>query len=142
MEYSLYHPSQTEEITALFLNTFTDSEGEVEGNMVSNLALELMTTTEKEELFVFIAHEKKCIVGAILFSRITFEEAYRVFILSPVAISTHHQGKGIGQRLISVGLQYLKDQKVDVVLTYGDPDFYSKVGFKRITQEQSEALYR
>lgn len=58
----------------------------------------------------------------------------RAFILSPVAVSTDVQGKGVGQALIRYGLDHLKSLGVELVFTYGDPGYYSKVGFEQITE--------
>ena len=57
----------------------------------------------------------------------------------PVAIQTGSQGKGIGQKLIQYGLASLKEKGVALVLTYGDPDFYSKVGFRSISEKVVKA---
>ncbi|MBT8411700.1 MAG: GNAT family N-acetyltransferase, partial [Octadecabacter sp.] len=61
-----------------------------------------------------------------------------VFILAPVAVATAHQGFGLGQRLIAHGLETLRKDGVDVVLTYGDVNFYSKVGFALITETEAQ----
>jgi putative acetyltransferase len=63
-----------------------------------------------------------------------FEHEISAFILAPVAIRTDHQHQGIGQKLITFGLNTLKEDGVELVLTYGDPRFYSKVGFRVITE--------
>ncbi len=44
-------------------------------------------------------------------------------------------GKGIGQKLINFGINELKENGVQIVFTYGDPAYYSKVGFNQITEE-------
>ena len=41
----------------------------------------------------------------------------------------------IGQKLINFGLDVLKENGVELAITYGDPDFYSKVGFTGITEQ-------
>jgi putative acetyltransferase len=41
--------------------------------------------------------------------------------------------------LITHGLQELKKRGVRIVTTYGDPAFYSKVGFHPLSQELIEA---
>jgi len=53
-------------------------------------------------------------------------------MLAPVAISTEHQGKGVVQALINHGLNELKNRSVAVAITYGDPSYYSKVGFRAL----------
>jgi predicted N-acetyltransferase YhbS len=55
-------------------------------------------------------------------------------MLASVAVSTKHQGKGVGQALINYGLNELKNRYVTVAITYGDPSFYSKVGFKALPE--------
>ena len=60
-------------------------------------------------------------------------------MLAPVAVSTTHQGKGVGQSLINYGLNDLKSRSVVVVVTYGDPSFYSKVGFQSLPESVIQA---
>ncbi|MEA3411468.1 MAG: hypothetical protein U9R74_08000 [Pseudomonadota bacterium] len=50
-----------------------------------------------------------------------------------------HQGKGVGQALINYGLNKLKIRSVAVAITYGDPSFYSKVGFKTLSENIIQA---
>jgi len=61
------------------------------------------------------------------------------FILSPVAVASRQQGKGLGQQLINFGIQQLQSHGVELVFTYGDPGFYSKVGFVKIGEDVVEA---
>ena len=58
----------------------------------------------------------------------------RVFLLSPVAVATAHQGKGVGQRLIAHGLDALRREGVEIAVTYGDPAFYGRVGFVPVSE--------
>lgn len=139
MKLFAYNPVYTDEIRDLFTKVFTDSEGQAEGFLIGNLAHELMTETDKEDLYGFVAVEHEKIVGCIFFSRLTFERGIRAFILSPVAVHTDHQGKGIGQRLINYGIKQLKDEGVELVMTYGNPGFYSKVGFNPVNEEVIKA---
>ncbi len=60
-------------------------------------------------------------------------------MLAPVAISTKHQGKGVGQSLIKHGLNELKNRSTNFVITYGDPSFYSKVGFQHLSENIIQA---
>ena len=62
------------------------------------------------------------------------EEKRTVFILSPMAVASALQGKGIGQKLLAFGLNHLRQNGVEVALTYGDINFYSRVGFQQITE--------
>jgi putative acetyltransferase len=134
MQYSPAHPNDAAEIKRLFIKTFSDSEGQTEGAMIGRLARDFMSGTPDADLYCFVARENEQIVGSIFFSRITFEFEIKAFILAPVAVQTGHQGKGIGQRLIQFGLETLSKDGVDLAITYGDPNFYSKVGFQSVTE--------
>jgi len=68
-----------------------------------------------------------------------FGNEVNAFLLSPVAIHTNYQGKGTGQKLINFGLNTLKENGVELVFTYGDPNFYSKVGFSLIAEKLVKA---
>lgn len=81
--------------------------------------------------------------GGIVFSRLTYEQDERtVFVLAPVAVATDEQGKGIGQRLLTHGLAALRNAGVDIVMTYGDPNYYAKVGFVPISEADAQAPFR
>ena len=98
-----------------------------------------MTSTDPQELYGFIAVECEKIIGSIFFTQLKFENEVNAYLLSPVAIQTNYQGRGIGQKLINFGIQYLKDNKVALVFTYGDPKFYSKVGFSPTSEKMAKA---
>jgi predicted N-acetyltransferase YhbS len=48
---------------------------------------------------------------------------YLVYLLAPVAVYNKFQKQGIGQKIIQFALKYLKKQKVDLLITYGDPRY-------------------
>lgn len=135
MKFSAYGSRNTEEIEQLFTKVFSDSEGNTEGVLIGNLAYDLMTGTDAHDLFGFVATENEKIIGSIFFTRLSFQYGASAFLLSPVAIHTSYQGKGIGQMLITFGIDHLKKNGVRLLLTYGDPDFYAKVGFNPITEK-------
>ncbi len=134
MNISTYRKSEIEEIKQLFTSVFTASEGQSEGLALGNLVYDLMINTNVEDLYGFIATDHEDIIGSIFFSRIKFDSDVNAFILSPVAIHTDYQRKGIGQKLIIFGINYLKENNVELIFTYGDPNFYSKVGFTLIDE--------
>ena len=98
-----------------------------------------MTSTDSQDIYGFVATENDKIIGSIFFTRITFQSGVNAFLLSPVAIHTGYQRKGIGQKLINFGINHLKENRVSIVLTYGDLNFYSKVGFKLIAEKIAKA---
>ena len=139
MELLTYKSSNIEEIKQLFTKVFSDSEGQAEGLLIGNLVYDLMTATDAHDFYGFVATENEQIIGSIIFSKLTFESEVIAFILSPVAIHTNYQGKGIGQKLINFGINHLKENGVALVFTYGDSKFYSKVGFSLITEKLTKA---
>jgi putative acetyltransferase len=129
MTLEKYNPLDQAEISELFIKTFSDSEGHKEAQLIGQLTTDLLSNTNTNDLYCFIAKEDEKVIGSIIFTRMTFETGINAFILAPVAIHTDFQGKGIGQKLIKFGLNYLSEDGVELAITYGDPKFYSKVGF-------------
>lgn len=79
------------------------------------------------------------IIGCAFFSRLTLPGNQTAFILSPIAIAPEHQGRGLGLKLIHHGLTFLKSQNIDLVFTYGDPNFYFKTGFQTLSEDMIKA---
>ncbi|MFN3881360.1 MAG: GNAT family N-acetyltransferase [Nitrincola lacisaponensis] len=142
MKFSTYSESDRQEIEALFTRTFSDSEGESEGKLIGHLVHELMNETETDDMFGFIATEQGQIVGCIFFTRLSFGAPVKAFMLSPVAVDPGHQRRGVGQKLINFGIQHLREQGVGLIFTYGDPNYYSKVGFEHVPQEVAKAPFK
>lgn len=141
MNHKPLNPNQKDVVTDLFTSVFTSSEGEEEGRLVGKLAAELALGIDNQEIIAFGAFDGDSIRGAIFFSRLRFSDPVEVYLLAPVAVSTDFQGQGIGQALIKHGLSALKDRAVSVVITYGDPAFYAKAGFKRLSETVIQAPF-
>ncbi|WP_299363583.1 GNAT family N-acetyltransferase [Winogradskyella sp.] len=136
MKYLQYSGQKDEDIIQLFKETFNDSEGEDEGKLISNLVSDFLNSDKQENIRVFVSVNEDKIIGCIIFSKIQFEQPHvRTFILSPVAVATDYHGKGVGQTLINFAHSILRDEGVQIVLTYGDINFYSKVGYYQISEE-------
>lgn len=140
--FSLYEVSQKEAVRQLFYDTFKDSEGDAEAQLIETLVLEMLDATPVEDLLVCVAVEEQKVIGCIMFSRLTCEPEREAFILSPVAVATASQGRGVGQGLIRYGLSLLAEKDVDLVLTYGDPKFYNQVGFRQIDENRIKAPFK
>ena len=125
MNHKVLDKNSHQEITDLFTSVFTSSEGEKEGRLIGKLVSELSSGIDNQEIICFGTYEEESIIGVIFFT--------------PVAISTKHQGKGVGQALINYGLNEIKNRSVAVVITYGDPSFYSKVGFQNLSEDVIQA---
>lgn len=139
MQHKILNKNSREEVAALFFNVFASSEGENEGKLIGGLALELATGIDNQDIICFGTYENEALIGSVFFTRLRFNNAMRVYMLAPVAVRTEHQGKGIGQSLINFGIDNLKSRAVSVVITYGDPGFYSKVGFGSLSEDVIQA---
>lgn len=140
MDISLDTTPAVDTLVALFRDVFTASEGAAEGATLAQLVEGLLTDTPRADLRLLTARTGFEPRAAIAFSRLRYGgDTRRVFLLSPVAVATAHQGQGIGQRLIQAGLDTLRADGVDLVTTYGDPAFYSRVGFVPVDVAQVPA---
>lgn len=140
MEFISGHVGREHSICCLFIETFTASEGADEGNVIGEFVESLMQTTPENDLYSFFAYDEGSLIGGVFFSRLNYAQDHRsVFILSPMAVHTDRQKTGIGQKLIAYGLKELAKSGVDITLTYGDINFYSKIGYKHILEEQAKA---
>ena len=123
-------------IAALFKATFAASEGDDEGALIGALAHALLNDTPKTDLRVFLALDGPRLIGAVIFTRLCFAgDARRAFLLSPMAVATDRQGQGVGQALIAHALDALRAEGIDIAVTYGDPAFYGKLGFRPVSTE-------
>lgn len=142
MDFHSGHATRQQAILELFTATFSASEGADEGRVIGGLVRDLMKTTPGKDLVVWSAYKDQVILGCIFLSRLTFAQDDRtVFILSPVAVKTECQKSGIGQKLIAQGLDDLRQKDVDFVVTYGDPNYYARTGFRQITQAFAPAPF-
>jgi predicted N-acetyltransferase YhbS len=131
--------SSSEEVERLVASVFTSSEGEKEGSLIGGLAGELSSSADNHEIICIGAFEQDFLVGVIFWTRLGFDEPIEVYMLAPVAVRTEYQGRGVGQALINYGLEELRSRSVAVVITYGDPAFYSKLGFQTLSEDVIQA---
>ncbi len=132
--YLKNHFTQTVE---LFETTFADSEGGSEGKIIGALSKELLANTPQGDIKAYVGVEGEAVIAAVIFTRLFMPNVQKkAWLLSPMAIQTARQGKGYGQALIRFGLDDLRAQKnVEIVVTYGDPSFYEKVGFEWVSTD-------
>jgi predicted N-acetyltransferase YhbS len=139
MNYQTIDKLKQKEVTGLFTSVFTSSEGEKEGDLIGSLSSGLASSIDNKEIICFGVYENETLIASIFFTRLRFDNPVQVYMLAPVAVSTEYQGKGIGQALINYGLNELKKRSASVVVTYGDPSFYSKVGFQELSENVIQA---
>ena len=79
-----------------------------------------------------IAVEQDTVVGHLLFTRVHIEGSasnIAAQILAPLAVHPDFQAKGIGGKLIMVGLDALRKSKIQLVFVLGHPGYYPRCGF-------------
>lgn len=135
MIISLLEQASRQEVIRLFEEVFTQSEGETEGKIIRKLVTDLLSSHQQNAVIGFTATIQNTIVGCIIFSKLTLAENQCAYLLSPLAVASKHQQQGIGQALINDGLDQLRRLDIDLVITYGDPNFYTKTGFKQIDEK-------
>jgi len=115
-------------IRKVHLNAFGQSEGE----SVSQLAIDLLEDKTALPILSLVAEQDNEIIGNVIFSSVNIEgvEGVSVYILAPLAVSKFAQKKGIGTLLINTGLETLKQRGAEIVIVYGDPNYYMRTGFK------------
>lgn len=124
----------------LFVAAFTASEGPKEGALVGDLVRGLLTETPAQDIRVFCAEVAGNPIGAAIFTRLTYpEDPHIVFLLSPMAVASESQGQGIGQALLTQALEMLRSEGIQIAITYGDPAFYGRVGFRPLREEHARA---
>lgn len=79
-------------------------------------------------------NQKSAIVGQITFSPVEINGVTNWYGLGPVSVAPNWQrgqkGTNIGSTLIEAGLSRLKDIGVNGCVLVGNPDYYSRFGFK------------
>lgn len=115
-------------IRKVHLNAFDQSEGET----VSQLAIDLLEDKTALPILSLVAEQDNEIIGKVIFSSVNIEgvEGVLAYILAPLAVKKFAQRNGIGTLLINKGLETLKEHGAEIVLVYGDPNYYMRTGFK------------
>ncbi len=139
MNFRILDKDSKNEVASLFASVFSSSEGEKEGRLIGGLASRLAARTDNQEVICIGACADGAVIGAIFFTRLRFDEPVEAYMLAPVAVSTAHQGRGVGQALINFGLRELRKRSVTVAVTYGDPAFYCKLGFHPLSEDVMQA---
>lgn len=124
-----------------FATTFSAAEGSEEGHLIGKLVYDLLNMPGDELVHVYAAVDEDRVLGAVLFTELIYSEDLSGFLLSPMAVLPEYQGQGIGQRLIQYAVDGLAVSGKTFIVTYGDPSFYSKVGFECLSEKQLAAPY-
>ena len=81
-----------------------------------------------------IAEAKDRVVGHVAFSPVSIDpqiQAQRGVGLGPVAVLPEWQGTGIGEKLITRGIEDCRRDGYSFVVVLGEPEYYERFGFRR-----------
>ena len=112
--------------------------GEDEREIVSKLAVNLLSEDTTPRTFSLVAETDGIVVGHVAFSPVTIEVSknFQGYIMAPLGVKPDHQKRRIGSELIESGMQRLSRMGVDILFVYGDPEYYSKFGFSAEAAER------
>lgn len=105
-----------------------------EADLVDNLR------TSGLVLVSLVAEVEVRLVGPILFSRMWIDAPsgrIPVVALAPMAVVPEQQRRGVGTLLVQCGVEKLREQKEEVVIVVGHPEFYPRFGF---SSQQAESI--
>jgi putative acetyltransferase len=108
--------NDSEAIKNLHLQAFDSSEAE----QVSDLAVKLLHEKSTVNIISLVAIDNDAIIGHIAFSP----------VLAPLAVSPPHQNNRVGSTIVKHGLDTISSLGAFIVFVYGDPQYYSRFGFK------------
>ena len=92
------------------------------GNYIPELALTIKDGTK--------------IIGHIMLTKTIITRGYEkldALLLSPVCIQLEYRNKGIASKLIRHSFTVAKDKGFKAIFLVGEPEYYSRFGFKSIT---------
>ncbi len=114
-------------VNSLYRSAFPQGEREQD----SKLALELLTESSSAEILSLVAEAEGAVVGHVAFSPVVVATAVecRVAILAPLAVHPDCQKRHIGTALVEAGIQQLSAMGAGLILVYGDPAYYGRLGF-------------
>lgn len=78
-----------------------------------------------------VAEEDDFVVGHVAFTPVRIDGSESGWYgLGPLSVLPRYQGGGIGTALVTVGLELLRRQGAAGCVVLGEPDYYSRFGFK------------
>ena len=129
-----------DDVQRVHLCTFPEGEREI----VSKLAIDLLSEKTTPQTISLVAETDGSIVGHIAFSPVTIDnnENFQGYILAPLGVKPDWQKRRIGSRLIEYGMGQLSDMEVNVVFVYGDPKYYGRFGFSADAAQKYTTPYK
>ncbi len=89
----------------------------------------LIDYTPQKDFLGYLSWEGPELIGAVFFSRLDFAQRANAYLLSPLAVASSQQNRGVAKALVQQAIADLKKAGVEFLMTYGDIHYYSKYGF-------------
>ncbi len=114
-------------LRALYESAFPKEEAP----LVTRLALDLLEESSEPPVLSLVLCEGEHLLAHVAFSPAPVEALpdLRVWILAPLAVQPERQKQGHGSALVREGLKRMRGQRCDVLMVYGDPEYYGRFGF-------------
>lgn len=124
----------------VYWSAFAESEREI----VSNLAVNLLSEETTPQTISLVAETEGAVVGHVAFSPVTIgsNKNFQGYILAPLGVKPDYQKRRIGSKLVESGMQQLSEMGVDILFVYGDPNYYSRFGFRTDAADRFIPPYR
>jgi len=120
-----------EAITAVTIEAFTDHPI---SQQTEQFIIHALRTAGVLTLSL-VAEIDGCVVGHVAFSPVTISDGTLGWYgLGPVSVLPDYQRQGIGKALIGEGLSMLKETGARGCALVGDPNYYSRFGFRNIPE--------
>lgn len=139
MQIRFARMNDSDVIKTLYLQTFNKSEAD----LVSNLAVNFLVEESTVDTMSLVATDNDVIIGHIAFSPVFLDSSneHIGYILAPLAVSPAHQNNRVGTTIVENGLDTISSLDTGIVFVYGDPQYYSRFGFKTILAQKFPAPY-
>ena len=120
-------------VRELFYDTFAHSEGADEGRIISDLASELARqVSQRHASFFGLSNTDDALIAGAFTSSLSNDRGINAKLMAPVAVHPDAQGHGLSRQLIEQIID-TESKNADVLVTYGDPSFYGRFGFRTIS---------
>ncbi|WP_315859500.1 N-acetyltransferase [Cyanobium sp. ATX 6A2] len=127
MEIRIANQADRDDVRSIYLSAFPEGER----NLISDLAVDLLTQRTTPVTLSLVAESGGDAVGHVAFSPVAFRNSEDVHghILAPLAVEPTHQKTGIGSALVEDGIRKLSEMGTSIFFVYGDPKYYGRFGF-------------
>jgi len=114
-----------------------------ENALVARLAVDLLEVASRPDTIALVAACGEDVVGHVAFSpvRADADAEWLGYLLAPLGVKPEHQRRRVGTMLVERGIEKISGTGADVLLVYGDPDYYRQFGFRAETASRYRPPY-